>query len=132
MTDEYDSQILWAFHWFFTVLNPIILINLLISLMGETFGRVQENREIADSLELIQMIIEGETLLFWRRNQGEKKYLQICMQEEDLEEVEDDETQKLRKLKSQVLEVNEKVDNNFKGYLKSMDSLVELLKRHQK
>lgn len=99
--------------------------------MGETFSKVNENREIADSFELIEMIIEAETLLFWRRNLGVKKYLQICMVEEDLEDEIDEETQKLRNLKAQVLSLDEKIEKNFNTNLETTDMIINNLKRFQ-
>lgn len=64
---DYDSENFGMYYWIFffsyTVINPIIMLNLIINLMGSTFERVQSDKMIADSLELVEMIIEGETLL---------------------------------------------------------------------
>lgn len=55
---------MWACHLIFTVFNSTIMLNLLISLMGDSFNRVNENTAIADAIELIHMVLEAETLLF--------------------------------------------------------------------
>lgn len=60
------------------IINPIIMLNLLISIIGDSFERVQSTRVVADMKELCQMVIEVERLLFWRRKLDEKKYIQIC------------------------------------------------------
>lgn len=83
---DFDTEGYGAFEWliFFcaSVINPLIMLNLLISIMGDTYARVQEGQEVADMKELTGMVIEGEYLLFCKRNQGRKTYMQICKEEE--------------------------------------------------
>ena len=83
---EFDTDNLLTLDWFFfflaTVINPLIMLNLLISIMGDTFARVQEGIEVADRKELTEMILEVEYLMFWKRNSNNKEYLHLC--EEDL------------------------------------------------
>jgi hypothetical protein len=43
---------------------------------------VQAEQELADMKELTEMVIEGEYLMFCRRNHGKKTYMQICQVEE--------------------------------------------------
>ena len=42
--------------------------------MGDTYDRVQEGTEIADKLELLQLISECELLYFWKRDSGKLTY----------------------------------------------------------
>ena len=72
----------WIIFFCASVINPLIMMNLLISIMGDTYGRVKEEQEIADMKELTEMVIEGEYLLFCKRHQGRKTYTQICKEEE--------------------------------------------------
>ena len=65
--DGYD-WVSWIFFFLATMTNNIVMLNLLISIMGDTYDRVQEGIEIADGLELTSMIVECEQLLFWKRN----------------------------------------------------------------
>lgn len=67
------------------VMNPVIMLNLLISIIGDTYNRVQSSTAVADMKELCEMIIEMELLAFWRRDTSYKKYLQICVTK-DIEE----------------------------------------------
>ncbi|CAG9329793.1 unnamed protein product [Blepharisma stoltei] len=113
-TDWYISLLMWASHWVFTVLNPIVMISLLISLMGDTFERVKENSEIADARELIDMLIEAETLLFWRKNRGKKKYLQVCTGNE-LEKAEDHVDKKLNALGKIILQIQKQLKDSFEA-----------------
>lgn len=67
------------------VMNPVIMLNLLISIIGDTYNRVQSSSAIADMRELCEMILEIEHLAFWRRNTTLQKYLQVCSSK-DIEE----------------------------------------------
>ncbi|CAG9333027.1 unnamed protein product [Blepharisma stoltei] len=116
--DYYDPMLMWAFHWIFTVINPIILINLLISLMGDTFQRVKENWEIADAKEMIYMMLEVETLLFWKRNKGKKEFLQTCSSVENLEEKEEIVNKKLINLDKEIGIMLEKFKGSHEERLK--------------
>ncbi|OMJ86983.1 hypothetical protein SteCoe_11380 [Stentor coeruleus] len=61
-----------------SIFNVIIMMNLLISILGTTYGRVNDNAEVADSIELTEMIIEAESLYFHKRNEKKRTILQIC------------------------------------------------------
>jgi len=65
-----------------TMINQVVMMNLLISIVGDTHDRVQESLEIADNMELAEMILEVETLCFWKRNVKDDTYLQICLEDE--------------------------------------------------
>jgi len=69
-----------------TIVNPLIMLNLLISIMGDTYDRVQESVVVADKKELVGLILAGETLLYWRRNKCNLEFLQMCEIEETREE----------------------------------------------
>ncbi|OMJ67751.1 hypothetical protein SteCoe_35002 [Stentor coeruleus] len=70
---------LWYLAFFFhTLLNPIVMLNLLISIMSHTFERVNSQIIVADSRELAGMILEGELLYFYRKNRIERTYLHVC------------------------------------------------------
>ena len=52
------------------------MLNLLISIMGDTYSKVQESNDIANYQELTEMIIEIEKLMFWKKAFSHKHYLQ--------------------------------------------------------
>jgi WD40 repeat protein len=108
-TDNYGA-FEWVVFFFASVINPLIMLNLLISIMGDTFGRVQEGQEIADMIELTEMVLEGEYILFCRRHLGQKSYLQIC-REEELTSVELSIDVKLDKLKEKISMLEESVES---------------------
>ncbi|OMJ74992.1 hypothetical protein SteCoe_25949 [Stentor coeruleus] len=76
-TSKYKGLMYVAF-FLNTVLNPIIMLNLLISIMSNTYKRVNKQVVIADSKELAGMILECELIFFWNRNKTFKHYLHIC------------------------------------------------------
>ena len=76
-TDGYDSLMYLAF-FLYTVINPIIMLNLLISVMSDTFKRVNSQSIIADNRELAGMILEAELILLWKRKDNHRDYLHLC------------------------------------------------------
>jgi hypothetical protein len=65
-TDDFGSHpnanILWIYFILCTILIQIVLLNLLIAIMGDTFDRVQEMKEEAKLKELCALISEN---WFW-------------------------------------------------------------------
>lgn len=62
-----------------SIIGTIIMLNLLISIMGDTFDRVQEKMTEAGGKILAELILEIETLMIWRRNIGSKSYFTACV-----------------------------------------------------
>lgn len=85
---------------------PIIILNLLISILGDTYDRVQNGSTIADMKEILEMIIEVEQLHFWRKGLKGKAYFQMCIEKE-------------------MLESNE---NAWEGRIRQMDKKMNLMK----
>lgn len=77
-TDEVASKIEWLFYVLITLFNFTIMLNLLISILSDTYKRVKDNKIVADTLELALMIQEVEMMLFWRRGRNDKQFLHIC------------------------------------------------------
>ena len=51
-----------------TVINVIIMLNLLISILGDSFDRFQINASEIDFMEMAKTLVEFETMMVWRRN----------------------------------------------------------------
>lgn len=77
-TDEFSDLSDWI--WFFVVsfVNPLILLNMLIALMADTYDKVQENQDITDLREMATVILECEALMFWKKNCKGKRYFQVA------------------------------------------------------
>ena len=50
-----------------TVINVIIMLNLLISILGDSFDRFQINALEIDFMEMAKTLVEFETMMVWRR-----------------------------------------------------------------
>lgn len=87
-TDGY-SKLEWFFFVLITLFNFIIMLNLLISILSDTYGRVKENQIVADSQELASMIIEVEMMMFWRVKGTEKHFLHVCRDENSVDSTDD-------------------------------------------
>ena len=111
-----DFQLLWLFYIMISLFNFIIMLNLLISILSDTFGRVQNNQIIADSQELASMILEIEMILFCKRKLNDKQFFHICR--EETQEIVADEL-----VFGQFKKINEK----FTVYERVMDEKVDKL-----
>lgn len=69
--------------YFATVINPIILLNLLISILGSTFERVESSRIISNYKELASLVLEVEQL-FTMKVENRSFFLQSCLMPEEI------------------------------------------------
>jgi len=107
------------------LINPIIMANLLISIIGDTYDRVQEGITIADRKELVRLIIEGETLMFWRRGRTAKYFIQMCLAGEK----EDEDDGWLGKVREITLKINRlalSIEENFENNEKTLTQSIKI------
>eukprot|EP00358_Blepharisma_japonicum_P005939 CAMPEP_0202944668 /NCGR_PEP_ID=MMETSP1395-20130829/5540_1 /ASSEMBLY_ACC=CAM_ASM_000871 /TAXON_ID=5961 /ORGANISM="Blepharisma japonicum, Strain Stock R1072" /LENGTH=219 /DNA_ID=CAMNT_0049643779 /DNA_START=2767 /DNA_END=3426 /DNA_ORIENTATION=+ len=109
-TDSF-SGLEWAIFFIASVINPLVMMNLLISIIGDTYDRVQEGIVIADKMELIELILEGETLLFWRRNLTGNVFLQMLTYNEAEEE--EGWLGKVREITTRIAKMGEVLDESI-------------------
>lgn len=112
-----------------SIINTIVMMNLLISIIGDTFDRVQQGIAVADLKQLGFMIYEIESLMFWRRNRKETVYMQrLCPKHgEKNEEVVWD--GKLREIKNAVFHAGSKIEGSVKNLAEKTDSVMKELKK---
>lgn len=105
-TDDYEDLFDWIIFFFATMINPLIMLNLLISIMANTYSRVKEGNDIANFQELAEMILEVEKLMLWKRANTQQYYLQQCISLTSVEENEGDKSlERLKALRSLVLKI---------------------------
>lgn len=63
---------------FATISNPLILLNLLVGIMGDTYQRSQRNFKRSDKLRVTSMILEVESVLLWKRKYQPTSYIHQC------------------------------------------------------
>ena len=85
-----------------TVINVIIVLNLLVSILGNSYDKFTTEAEEIGNREMADLVIEIETMMFWKRNQSKKQYLQVC-----------DETK------------SEKLSDNWGGKMKAIQNCVD-------
>ena len=60
------------------VINPLIILNLFISIVGNALEKIKDDHVIREKQELAEMILEAEILFFWNRRKNKKKFLHFC------------------------------------------------------
>lgn len=107
-----------------SIFNVIIMMNLLISILGTTYGRVNDNAEVADSLELTEMIIEAESLYFHKRSEKKRTILQICEEYTPPEIVgQDDIKLKFKTVKNEMETIKENHEKFYKMCISKFEGL---------
>lgn len=72
-TDTYGER--WMLFFMATVLLQLVMLNLLIAIMSDTYAKVMSEIEISNGLELNNLIIEAESLKFFNRKNVSKNVL---------------------------------------------------------
>lgn len=105
------------------IVNPLIMMNLLIAIMGDTYDRVRDGLEVADHKEMAECIFEIECLLFWRRDKADWKYIHQVTTEENSENLENEWSGKIRAITNSV----HSLDTKSKLTRKSVERIEEML-----
>ncbi|OMJ65815.1 hypothetical protein SteCoe_37577 [Stentor coeruleus] len=108
------SAIFWAIFFIASIINPIVLLNMLIAIMSDTYDRVQEDQVVADCKEMAVMMMQAEAMLFWRRGYGKRSYLQRCDYVRHLTSETTEWMGKIRAIKKSIARLNLKVRGNEK------------------
>jgi WD40 repeat protein len=121
-----------------SIVNTIIMMNLLISIIGDTYDRVQQGIMVADLKQLAEMIVEIESLMFWNYEKTNKVHMQRLINKfEDNNEGLGVWQGKVRELKGAilvsaenqnriVLELKAKIEN-FESNMKNIDAKLDML-----
>lgn len=105
-----------------SVINVILMLNLLISILGDSYGQTQLEQSIVEVKEKAKNSLELQYMLFWTNRHSDIKYLNICNFGFEDEEAEDWEGQirymdkklgkispQIRSLEGKIKEINEVV-----------------------
>lgn len=128
--DESGSNIEYFMFLLGTLLIVIIMLNLLISILGDTFGRFLVEAKQIDYKVMIETVYEVEVLLFWRKNQTSVKYLACCDKiVPDGEEAETEWQKKLGSLEESLQETKLEVSNQNFILNSKLDEILTVLKK---
>jgi hypothetical protein len=62
-----------------TIVNVIIMLNLLISILGDSFDKFQLSAQQIDCMEMTSALVEVESMMFFRRNREDTgMFLVVC------------------------------------------------------
>lgn len=75
---DYTAVFDWVVFFFATMINPMIMLNLLISILSDTAANVSADNYVANLQELTRMIIEVEKVMFWKKDKTIKHFLHLC------------------------------------------------------
>jgi hypothetical protein len=64
-----------------TLINPLLMVNLLVSIFNDTFARLKDNLVIEDLKALAELLSEHEPMAVWGRAASTRHFIQICSQE---------------------------------------------------
>ena len=76
-TEGYQS-LQWLCFTFASLVNVIIMLNLLISILGDAYEHTHTYAKENDTLEMLRIVIEYESMLFWRRSAGQQMIPTLC------------------------------------------------------
>jgi hypothetical protein len=132
---EYTEIFDWIIFFIATMINPIIMLNLLISIMGDTYSKVQESNDIANFQELTEMIIEVEKLMFWKKGENSKQFLHQVDFLTGNDEESDKIIVKIKAMKSKAHNINELLESIeeriSKNNITTMENNIIDIKREQ-
>ena len=111
---DLDNYFDWFLFFVSTMINPLIMLNLLIAIMSDTASAVAEIDDIYGLREQAEMIIDIEKVMFWKKEINHKHFLHKC----DFFQVDDYETDKTK----------EKI-KIIKKQVKSMDKTIQDIKK---
>lgn len=103
------------------------MLNLLISILGDSYERIQLNLIESDYSQMLEIIIEIENLMVWNRNRGSPVYLQQCKLAED-EENDVEWEGRIRALHDKVLSVKDLIDVKFNTVDLKLQGIQEIQK----
>ena len=68
--------------FFILIVNPLIIINLFINIIGNALEKINNEKGVKDLLEVTELVLEAESLMIWRRFIKRNSYFQVCATEQ--------------------------------------------------
>jgi len=121
----------WVIFIFKAILIPIVMLNMLIAIMQDTFDRVMMTSKAADYKEKAGLILDIEQMLFWNENKGERSYLHVVRYASP-----DNSGNiwqgKVKEIKDMVGQVQEQLEEQYADEKSVQNSIVKSLKRSER
>lgn len=125
--NAYDDPVLYGLFLLGVILVPIVMLNLLVSVIGDTFDNVQQEQYVANYKEMAELCLEVEEMMFWNRAAFDPKYLYIVRQVQEEGDGAEPWEGKIAFLKNRIESINGKisrVEGNVASLNEKMDFLI--------
>ena len=113
---SFDSDTNYEMHYvcfmITSIINVIIMLNLLISILGDAFDEFQVENVELDQIEKLEGILEVEKMYSRFTQKDESKYIHIC-DKISYERQEDDWQGKVRAFENKITKLSQKIDDEF-------------------
>ena len=122
------GDVQWVVFVLGSLLNLIVMLNLLISIISESFDRITFEKRESETRIRLGLILELENCLFWKRSQEELAYL--CFIQEYTGEAGGEEWEsRVRKLYNDTQVIKNKIQENSKEVNQKLNTILELLQK---
>ena len=139
------NEVQWVVFVLGSLLNLIVMLNLLISIISESFDKITFEAKESDTRIRLELILEVENCLFWNRNAEQPEYLYFIQEysgeEEDTEwesrvrKVYNDSqviknkiagnSREIQEVRQEVQEMKTKLQSEFQGMKEDMQKKME-------
>ena len=126
-----ENPLTYLYFLLTSIINVVIMLNLLISILGDTFDSFQLNYDEVDNFEMAELIHETESIMFFRQSiPAVKKYIQVCQEvivkangnwggkikhvAEMINDLKEDNGQKLRDLNKKIELMSKNIEDIFR------------------
>jgi len=107
LTEPFD----WVMFFISSLINPLMMLNLLIAIMSDTAAAVAEIDDICGLREMTEMIIDIEKSMFWKKALTHKHFLHKCdFVQADISET-DEKAEEIKIIKRQVSVMRKTIKN---------------------
>jgi len=123
---DFDSSTFGFMEWTIfscaAIINVVIMLNLLVSILGDAYGMTQMSVRENDLYMMLELVNEYESLMFWRRSAGTPVIMFTCDRALDAESAD---------WAGQVSKITEKVKEEVGKSTETIESRVAELKEEQ-
>jgi len=105
------SDLQWLIFFFGAIFNVIMTLNLLISIISESFDKISFTSKEAETRTRMELILEVEECMFWNRQKGIPTYLYLLKEYEGEEETSWE--SRIRKLFDFTYEIRNTINKRF-------------------
>ena len=126
---DFSSSELNDTQWFVfvigSILNLIIMLNLLISIISDSFDRIKVEQTESETRVRLGLVLEIENTMFWNRDKGEPTFFSLITEYE--EGGQQDLENKIKKLEEDTQDIKNKIEEVSENTQKNSEKIDKLL-----